>query len=142
MLLCKHDIPIALSLVLGVENVITTNFSYATMRKFQESMIGVVLPLIIFLFQKSLTNQIGLNINSIYIGHHYLNKSTWTICIFHTLCLLCIICIDIVLSRLVVGFQKVCIIRLPQCTNTTLNFVLRIAHNWQPFIQTKFSQVL
>ena len=32
--------------------------------------------------------------------------------------------IDIELSRLAIGFSKVCIIRLPQCTNITLNFVV------------------
>ena len=36
--------------------------------------------------------------------------------------------IDIEVSRLAIGFQKVCIIRLPQCTITTLNFASRIAH--------------
>ena len=36
--------------------------------------------------------------------------------------------IDIEVSRLAVGFQKVWVIRLPQCTNTTLNFTSRIAH--------------
>ena len=36
--------------------------------------------------------------------------------------------IDIEVSRLAIGFQKVCIIRLPQRTNTTLNFATHIAH--------------
>ena len=36
--------------------------------------------------------------------------------------------IDIEVSRLAIGFQKVCIIILPQCFNTTLNFALCIAH--------------
>ena len=49
--------------------------------------------------------------------------------------------IDMEVSRLAIGFQKVCIIRLPQCTNATLNFALRIAHLLAAFIQTGFSQV-
>ena len=36
--------------------------------------------------------------------------------------------IDIEVSRLAIEFQKVCIIVLPQCFNTTLNFALRVAH--------------
>ena len=36
--------------------------------------------------------------------------------------------IDIEVSRLAIGFQKNCIIRLPQCTNTTLYFASCIAH--------------
>ena len=39
-----------------------------------------------------------------------------------------LISIDIEVSRLAVGFQKVFIIRLPQGTNTTLNFASRITH--------------
>ena len=31
-------------------------------------------------------------------------------------------------SRLAIGFQKVCTISLLQCTNATLNFASRIAH--------------
>ena len=33
-----------------------------------------------------------------------------------------VVIIDMEVSRLAIGFQKVCIIKLPQCTNTTLNF--------------------
>ena len=36
--------------------------------------------------------------------------------------------IDIEVSRLAIGFLKVCIIRLPQCYNSTLNFAPCIAH--------------
>ena len=36
--------------------------------------------------------------------------------------------IDIEVSRLAIGFQKFCIIRLPQCTNTALKFASRIAY--------------
>ena len=36
--------------------------------------------------------------------------------------------IDIEDSRLAIGFQKFGIIRLSQCTDTTLNFALRIAY--------------
>ena len=36
--------------------------------------------------------------------------------------------IDIEVSRLAIEFQKVCMIRLPHCTNTTLKFASRIAH--------------
>ena len=35
---------------------------------------------------------------------------------------------DIEVSRSAIGFQKVCIIRLPQCHYTTVNFALCIAH--------------
>ena len=38
-----------------------------------------------------------------------------------------ILAIDIEASTLAIGFPKVCIIRLPQCTNTVLNFALCIA---------------
>ena len=36
--------------------------------------------------------------------------------------------IDINVSRLAIGFQKVCIVRLPQGTRTTLYFASHIAH--------------
>ena len=40
----------------------------------------------------------------------------------------CLTVIDIEVSKLAIGFQKVFIVRLPQCTNTTHNFASRIAH--------------
>ena len=40
----------------------------------------------------------------------------------------CTLTIDMEVSRLAVVFQKVCIIRLPQSTDTTLYFASRIAH--------------
>ena len=40
----------------------------------------------------------------------------------------CMIFIDIEVSRFAIGIQSVCIIRLPQCTITTLNFASRVAH--------------
>ena len=50
-------------------------------------------------------------------------STTFALCI--TTC--CAI-IDIDVSRLAIGFQKVCIIRLLQCTDTALYFASRIAH--------------
>ena len=40
-----------------------------------------------------------------------------------------VLVIDIKVSRLAIGFQKVCIIRLPQCTNPTLNFIVTLPNH-------------
>ena len=47
------------------------------------------------------------------------------------------ISIDIDVSRLTVGFQKVCIIRLLQCINTTRNVALRLPNSWSDWFMDR-----
>ena len=55
--------------------------------------------------RKSRANQIAQNLNSIDIGHQNVNKSTWAICIFYIMSLLCFHWLGNCVKLLLIGLQ-------------------------------------